>query len=66
LFDIHELKQKQEALQQQQNFVSTILDAAEDLLVVVLDCEGRIVQFNRVCQQLTGYSLEEVRGRKPW
>ena len=33
---------------------------------MVLDREGRIVQFNRVCQQLTGYSVEEVRGRLPW
>ena len=44
----------------------TILDAAKDLLVVVLDPEGRIVHFNKVCQQLTGYSLEEVQGRLAW
>ena len=66
LFDIHELKQQQEALQKEQTLVSAILDSASDLLVMVLDREGRIVQFNRVCQQLSGYSLEEVRGRKPW
>jgi PAS domain S-box-containing protein len=64
--DIHELKQKQHALQREQNFASAILDAAKDLLVMTLDREGRIVQFNRVCQQLSGYSPEEVRGRRPW
>jgi len=43
-----------------------ILDAAIDLLVVVLDPEGRIVHFNKLCQQLTGYSPEEVQGRLAW
>jgi two-component system CheB/CheR fusion protein len=64
--DIHQLKQNQEALQKEQILISAILDSASDLLVMVLDREGRIVQFNRVCQQLSGYSLEEVRGRRPW
>ena len=35
-------------------------------LVVVLDVDGRIVYWNRSCSNLTGYSLEEVRGRKLW
>jgi len=63
--DIHALKQNQEALQKEGNFISAVLDAAKDLLVVVLDREGRIVQFNRLCQQLTGYPAEEVKGRLP-
>jgi len=46
--------------------VEAILDAAKDLLVMVLDHEGRIVHFNRACQQLTGYSLEEARGSALW
>ena len=64
--DIHALKQTQEALQKERNLISTTLGAAKDLLVVVMDREGRIVQFNRVCQQLTGYTAEEVKGRRPW
>ena len=35
-------------------------------LVVVLDADGRIVHWNHCCSDLTGYSLEEVRGRKLW
>ncbi len=35
-------------------------------LVAVFDLEGRIVYWNRRCSDLTGYSLEEVRGRKLW
>ncbi|MEP6467434.1 MAG: PAS domain S-box protein, partial [Parafilimonas sp.] len=64
--DVHEFKLNKEALQKERNFIAAILDAAKDLLVVVRDREGSIVHFNRVCQQITGYSLEEVRGRKPW
>jgi PAS domain S-box-containing protein len=64
--DIDEMKRNQEALQKEQILVSAILDSASDLLVMVLDHDGRIVQFNRACQRLTGYKLEEVRGRKPW
>jgi PAS domain S-box-containing protein len=67
LWDIHPLKESQEALRNQQRFLSSVLDAAGwTLLVIVLDPEGRIVHFNRACQVLTGYSLEEVRGRRPW
>jgi two-component system CheB/CheR fusion protein len=64
--DIHELRQHQDALQKDKNFISAILDAAKDLLVVVLDPEARIVHFNQVCQRLTGYSLDDVRGRYVW
>jgi PAS domain S-box-containing protein len=31
-------------------------------LVVILDCEGRLVRFNRACERTTGYSAEEVIG----
>jgi two-component system CheB/CheR fusion protein len=64
--DIDELKRNQEALQKERNFVATVLDAAKDLLVVVMDRDGRIVRFNRVCQELTGYSADDVKGRRPW
>lgn len=64
--DIDELKRNQMALQKQESMVSAILDSATDLLVMVLDKQGRIVQFNPVCEQVTGYSLEEVKGRAPW
>ncbi len=35
-------------------------------LVVVLEADGRIVYWNHACSDLTGYSLEEVRGRTLW
>ena len=64
-FDITELKQAQEALQEERNVVSAILDTV-GALVMVLDREGRIVRFNRACEQTTGYSSAEVCGRYVW
>src|SRR5918996_628699 len=32
-------------------------------LVCVLDSEGRIVRFNRACEQATGFSRDDVLGR---
>lgn len=64
--DIHELRLRQEATERDKNFISAILNAAKDLLVVILDRQGRIVHFNAVCQRATGYSAEEVRGRCVW
>jgi PAS domain S-box-containing protein len=44
---------------------TAILETAA-VLVVVLDCQGRIVLFNRACRQATGYKWEEVQGRVIW
>ena len=35
-------------------------------VVVVLDAQGRVVELNRAGEELTGYSGEEIRGRKLW
>ena len=35
-------------------------------VVVVLDAQGRLVELNRAGEELTGYSAEEIRGRKLW
>src|SRR5580658_10409668 len=64
-FDITDLKQTEEALQEERNVVSAILDTV-GALVVVLDPEGRIIRFNRACEQMTGYSFAEVQGRFIW
>ena len=64
-FDITELKQAQEALREERNVVSAIFDTV-GALIVVLDREGRIVRFNRACERITGYSVEESSGRPIW
>jgi len=63
--DVTELKQAEEALQEERNVLSAILDIV-GALIVVLDPQGRIVRFNRACEQTTGYSFEEVRGKYVW
>jgi PAS domain S-box-containing protein len=63
--DVTELKQAEMALQQERNLLSAILDTA-GALVMVLDMEGRIVQFNRACEELTGFRFEEVKGKVIW
>lgn len=45
--------------------VARILDTL-DALVVVLDPEGRILLFNRKCQDLTGYKEGDVKNRLMW
>jgi PAS domain S-box-containing protein len=64
-FDITELKQAEEALQQERNFVSAILHTV-GTLIMVLDLDGRVVQFNRACEQTIGRQFEEVKGSVAW
>jgi PAS domain S-box-containing protein len=64
-FDITDLKRTEEALQEERNVVSAILHTV-GALVVVLDSEGRIIRFNRACEQTSGYSFAEVDGQKIW
>jgi PAS domain S-box-containing protein len=63
--NITELKQAEEALQEERNVLSAILDIV-GALIVVLDPCGRIVRFNRTCEQTTGYSFAEVSGKCVW
>jgi PAS domain S-box-containing protein len=64
-FDITELKRTEEALQEERNVASAVLDSI-GTLVVVLDPRMRIVRFNRVCEETTGYSFADVRSRFIW
>jgi PAS domain S-box-containing protein len=57
--------ERMRALKRERNFISTLLDTA-GALVMVLNRYGRIIRFNRACEQTTGYSFEEVRGKYWW
>ncbi|HEY5627474.1 MAG TPA: PAS domain S-box protein, partial [Nitrospira sp.] len=63
--DISERAKSEEALKKERNFIGAVLETA-GALVLVLDREGRILRFNRACEQATGYSSEEVLGRRLW
>jgi PAS domain S-box-containing protein len=64
-FDITELKRTEEALQEERNVASAILHTV-GALVVVLDPQGKIVRFNRACEELSGYSYDEVKEKFFW
>ena len=62
LRDVCERKRQQEALTVERDFVAALLDTTGGL-VVVLDDQGKIVRFNRACEEMTGYEEGEVKGR---
>jgi len=53
------------ALRQEQDFSSAVLETI-GALVVVLDAQGNIVRFNQACEQATGYRRDEVYGKPVW
>lgn len=55
-------RQAERALARERDFTNAVLNTAGSL-VVVLDRRGRIVRFNRACEQTTGYAFAEVRGK---
>jgi len=59
------LARSQEVLRAERDFSGALLDAPGNL-VVVLDREGRILRFNRACENVTGYRLDEVVGKTYW
>ncbi|MBX3438231.1 MAG: PAS domain S-box protein, partial [Planctomycetaceae bacterium] len=60
--DITERDRVQKELRQQRDFLERLVDTAQ-VIVLVLDAEGRIVRFNRFMQELCGYTLEEAVGQ---
>ncbi|MEH2196124.1 MAG: response regulator [Nostoc sp.] len=63
--EVKERKLAEETLNQERNFISAVLDTAS-ALVIVVDTQGQIIRFNQACEQTTGYSFDEVRGRHFW
>jgi PAS domain S-box-containing protein len=60
--DITVRKANEQALRQERDFVTLLLETV-GALVVVVDREGRIISFNYACEQTTGYSSREVQGK---
>jgi len=50
------------AFGESQRFLEELVETAGNLIVLT-DPEGRIVLFNRACEELTGYKREEVFGK---
>lgn len=62
--DITDRKRSEKVLLSQRDFAESLIETAQ-VIILVLDLEGRIVRFNNFMEQLSGYRLEEVRG-KDW
>lgn len=60
--NITERKRAEDALRKERDFAETLIETAQTI-VLLLDTNGRIVRFNRYMEELTGYRLEEVRGK---
>ena len=59
-----ERKRAEEAVQRERDFAESLIETAQ-VIVLVLDTEGRIVRFNPYMEEISGYCLEEVQG-KDW
>jgi PAS domain S-box-containing protein/putative nucleotidyltransferase with HDIG domain len=60
--DITEIKRAYDALRASQEYARNIIDSSLDMIVAV-DCERRITEFNRAARETFGYKPEEVLGR---
>ena len=59
-----ELKLASEHFRQQRDFAESLVNTAQ-VIVLVLDPQGRIIRFNPYMEEISGYRLEEVQG-KDW
>ena len=60
-----ERRRAERELERQRVFAESLLDMVASLVVVV-DPRGRIVRFNRACEQASGWTEAELRGRYFW
>jgi hypothetical protein len=59
-----QVRRAEAELRREHEFAESLIEKAQ-AIVLVLDVKGRIVRFNAYMEQLSGYSLAEVRG-KDW
>ncbi|MCG6162144.1 PAS domain-containing protein, partial [Leptospira bandrabouensis] len=65
LRNITERKLGEERAIEEKNFLNMILDSTR-VLFVALDREGRILRFNKACENAFGYRSDEVKGHAFW
>ena len=61
--DVTDLRRAEEELREKKDFAELLLDTAQ-AVILILDNTGRIVSFNSYLEDLTGFALQEVAGRK--
>ena len=60
--DITEIKNAQAAVQRERDFATSLVDTAP-VIILLLDTQGIIQHANPYFEQLSGYVLEEIKGR---
>jgi two-component system, OmpR family, sensor histidine kinase VicK len=55
-------QRSEQALTVERNFVAAVLNTIS-ALVLVFDTAGRIVRFNRACENISGYTFADLAGR---
>ncbi len=60
-----DLKLSEEDLRRERDFIEKVL-STQDVIVVVLDREGRIVRINQAAERLVDSPFEETRGTQLW
>jgi PAS domain S-box-containing protein len=63
--DLTERYRLEREIQRERDFITAVTDAANTLIVVV-DRQNAVVQFNRAAQSLTGFELSELNSRPFW
>ncbi len=58
-------KKSNNAIQYEKNLNNTLLESARALFVV-LDQKGRIIRFNKACEETTQYTFKDVKDRYVW
>ena len=62
--DIHIRKNIEEVLRKEKEFTDTLINTAQ-VIVLVLNREGNILRFNHFMEEISGFRLNEVKG-KSW
>ena len=57
--------QMERALKWERDFSAALIDTA-GCLFIVLDTRGRIVRFNHMCEAVSGYTSQDVSGKRLW
>jgi PAS domain S-box-containing protein len=60
-----ERQRAEREIERQRVFADSLLDTVASLVIVV-DPQGRIVRLNRACEQASGWTEAELRGRPFW
>lgn len=62
IIDISELKKSRKECVEQKKFTDNIIEEA-NIMIMGLDIEGKVFLFNKMAENITGYTREEILGK---